>query len=331
MDRPSPPSEDPLQMQSPPPARKRHPAVLALHLAGYALGLALMAYCVRVAVQGDALLHVRRASALQIAGLFLCSLVSAVAHGTAWWLLMLPLTRLSFTRVQAINAVASLLFYAPAKLSVISRIGLHRRMDRLGYGRMAAWFVAGSLCMAVPFGALLLPGLLPQTPTAALVGIVAGVMLAGVAAIVVVARFRLVGRLLRGAERMLVYPHIVAGAVLLRFLDISALSLRLQISCEVMGRPISLSEAYGLTVLPLVGGVVSPIGALGAREWLTGLFGRLVEASQQATFQSAATLATAAEAGTLIVLALIGLAILRPHRRFDRERAAPVADPTNDP
>lgn len=302
-----------------PTPRKRHPLILALHLLGYCLGLALMAYCVRTAVQADALDHVREASSLQIALLFFCSFVSVTAHGAAWWLLMSPLVRLSFHHVQAINAIASLLFYAPAKLSVISRVALHRRVDRLGYGRMAAWFVAGAICMAVPFTAMLLPALLTEVSPAGRVLITIAVMLAGVAAIVVVARFRLVGKLLRGSERMLAFPHIVAGAVLLRLVDLSAMTVRLKIACDVLGRPISLSDAYALTVLPLVGGVVSPIGALGAREWLTGLLGRFVEATEQATFQSAATLATATEASVLIVLALIGLAVVRPHRRFPRQ------------
>ncbi len=309
-------AEDRPDPEAEPTPRRRHPLVLALHLVGYALGLLLMGYCVRTAIQGDAFTQLGQATPRQILGLLLCSLVSVVAHGATWWLLMSPLLRLSFTRVQAINAIASLLFYAPAKLSVVTRVALHRRADRLGYGRMAAWFVAGSFCMGVPFAAMLLPALLVDLPVAARLGFSLAVMLVGVAGIVLVARFHLVGKLLRGSERMLIHPHIVAGAVFLRLVDLSAMTLRLRIACEVLGQPVSLSDAYALTVMPLIGSVVSPIGALGAREWLTGLLGRFVEATQQETFQSAATVATAAEASVLIVLGLLGLILVRPHRRF---------------
>ncbi|MFG0251273.1 MAG: hypothetical protein ACF8NJ_00190 [Phycisphaerales bacterium JB038] len=311
------PAEERSESDAAPAPRRRHPLILALHLIGYALGLVLMGYCVWTAIEGDALARLGQATPLQILGLFLCSFVSVTAHGATWWLLMRPLVRLSFNRVQAINAIASLLFYAPAKLSVVARVALHRRADRLGYGRMAAWFVAGSLCMGVPFAAMILPALMVGLPVAARIGVSFAAMLAGVAAIVLVARFHLIGRLLRGSERMLIHPHIVAGAVLLRFLDLSAMTLRLRLACDVLGQPVSLSDAYALTVMPLLGGVISPIGALGAREWLTGLLGRLVDATEQETFQSAATVATAAEASVLIVLGLIGLILIRPHRRFE--------------
>lgn len=310
--------------------RRRHPLVLALHLVGYALGLALMVYCVRTAVQGNAVEHLRSASIWQVAGLFVCSFVSISAHGAAWWLLMLPIVRLSFNRVQAINAIASLLFYAPAKLSVISRVALHRRADKLGYGRLAAWFIAMTACMGVAFGVGILPALLVGVEPWLRLAVVAVVAAAGVVFIVVVARFHLVGKLLRGSEKMLVFPHIVAGAVLLRLVDVLAMSLRLQIACDVLGRPISLWDAGGLTVLPLVGTAMSPIGALGAREWLTGLLGRFLEASEQTTFQSAATVATAAEAGTLVILALIGLAVVRPHRRFEQESPPASEKPASE-
>jgi hypothetical protein len=184
--------------------------------------------------------------------------------------------------------------------------------------------------MGVAFGVGILPALLVGVEPWLRLAVVAVVAAAGVVFIVVVARFHLVGKLLRGSEKMLVFPHIVAGAVLLRLVDVLAMSLRLQIACDVLGRPISLWDAGGLTVLPLVGTAMSPIGALGAREWLTGLLGRFLEASEQTTFQSAATVATAAEAGTLVILALIGLAVVRPHRRFEQESPPASEKPASE-
>ncbi|HEB61242.1 MAG TPA: hypothetical protein ENJ06_05390 [Phycisphaeraceae bacterium] len=293
---------------------RRHPVMLALNLLGYAIGLLLMAYCVRTAVRDEAPRLLASAGLLRVATLLLLSLISVLAHGATWWLLMLPVKRLIFTRVEAINAIASLLFYAPAKLSVISRAGLHRKMDGLSFPLIAAWFVAGSICMGIPFLLVLFLTMTGEFNPLLRSVVVLFALGGGVAGAVFLARRRVVARLLKGSERMLIHPGIVSGAVLLRFIDLTAMSLRLQVSCDVMHQPISLQQAYTLTIMPLLGSVVSPIGALGAREWLTGVLGEVLHSSGQEIFQNAATIATASEAAVLLVLSLIALVYLKPHR-----------------
>ncbi|MCK4873148.1 MAG: hypothetical protein KAS72_10520 [Phycisphaerales bacterium] len=295
---------------------QRHPVVLALHLIGYMLGLTLMGYCVHTAVKGGAVRDIADASTWQIIALLACSAVSVVAHGTAWWLLMRPIQHLLWTRVQAINSVASLFFYAPLKLSVIARVALHRRADGLGYGLMAAWFVAGTGCLGVAVVAILLASALHGSSAPVQIIVAGLVVVLGCASIILVARFHLVGKLLRGSERMLVHPMIVVAAVLLRLVDMSAMTVRLRIACDILHEPVSLDEAYALTIMPLIGGVVSPIGALGAREWLTGWFGHLTGVADDSLLQSAATIATTSEAAVLLPMTLLALVYLKPHRLF---------------
>jgi hypothetical protein len=301
------------------PVRRRGPLRLAIQIVGYLASLALMGYCVAVAVAGDAPARLAEATTAQLVGLLACSLVSVITHGATWWILFRPIKRLPFLGVQSINAIASLLFYAPLKLSVVARVALHRRVDRLRYAHIAAWFVAVTGCLGAAASGLLAVSALRGF--AMPVRIAAGALVLGliVTAIVVVARLHLVERLFRGSEQMLAYPLITGMAVLLRLIDLGAQAIRLRISSEILDQSIDLGEAFALTVMSLAGAVVSPFGALGIREWLTGALARLLGTSEdQALLQSAGTVSTASEALVVLVLAIVGLLWLRPHRLFGR-------------
>jgi len=271
---------------------------------GFVLGLGLFAWCVSEADLAAA----GRATPAEIVALVACTLLSVVANGSIFWLVVRPLARVPWLDVQIVNGVVNLLNYAPVRLGLVTRIAHHRRVDGLGYGTMAAWYAGVAavlmLVLAVFLGATLLR---PQTDLAWFVLLGIG-LVGGGAALAVAGRLLAGTGRLRGAERVVSHPGVVAGSILLRLLDMAAAALRLHLAFGVLDIELSVRDVVYLVLVAMLTNL-SPAGSLGFREFaLTRLGEHLTDPQLVESLAAAALVDRAAEAIVFIPMGALGLA-----------------------
>lgn len=148
---------------------------LAVQLLGLLVGLALLAWCVTIALRPENRQQLDRlgdASAAQIVGMLLLSVLSLLCNGIVFWGVIRPVRvalrdeatqagrplPLGFWHVQSVNAVATCLAYIPFKLSVVFRFFVHRVHDHVPIGTIASWMAAAAAALATVCGPVLLAG-----------------------------------------------------------------------------------------------------------------------------------------------------------------------------
>ncbi|MEM1185416.1 MAG: lysylphosphatidylglycerol synthase domain-containing protein [Planctomycetota bacterium] len=270
---------------------------VALQLVGFGAGVALLVWVIARAfatMTPDDWDRLRNASTGQLAGLVGLAALSVAMNGVLWWLAIRPVKRLRLGDTASVNAIATVLAYAPFKLSVVFRATYHRSVDGLAvltFGGWAAAIAAGLLAGVVPALALRLTPLSSNLT----LWIVASAVGAVVAAIVGSAlsrslatgagwrfvrrsAFRLGGarglRLVRGpmftnlhaATHMLAQPGPVVAAALLRLIDALVLAGRFLIAASVLGVDVSAATAVVVGVAFFLIGALAPTGAAGVRE-----------------------------------------------------------------
>lgn len=317
---------------------------LFLQVIGFIIGLGLFGWAVSIALRGDnreQLERLRDASAMQITTMLGLSLAILMISGTIFWVVLAPARRLRFLDVLATNAVATFLAYLPAKLSVIFRVAVHNRRDRVPVLTIGAWYMAFTLSMAAAVGALLVATLLHEN-----VDVIWSV-LSLLFIVIFTGALVLVGRLLgfeKGEARlhrvldpltprpwrhhlrgdrfrelhagfaMLSHERALAASVVLRVIDLLAQAARFMVAAEILGVELTFGNAILLALSYFVIGVIAPSGMLGVREIGTAAVGSLASMTD-ATLQIT-LLVTVAELFVTLPMAGLGLAWLRPHRLF---------------
>jgi hypothetical protein len=317
---------------------------VAVQLAGFAVGIALLWYCGSVALKPENRAQLQKLAdagplpALALAGL---SLATLLINGMLFWLALRPVQRLGVPGVLAANSVATLLAYLPLKLSVIFRLFIHTRRDGVPLLRIGAWFGTVAAVMAAVLGPLLVVSTLrPRVDGVWAVLALGGVGVA-VGTIIVVARQlrdegrwawferlggRLPGRLgvmardrllprAHEGVRMLADARCVGAAAGLRLADVAVHSARLALAAWVIGQPLSPDQAViaGSTFFLL--GALAPTGQLGVRE--AGTAG-VMSALHSEGLVVAVLMVSAAEAAVVLLAAVAGGAYLRLDRLLGR-------------
>ena len=98
---------------------------------GFAVGLGLFIWIVVVAVRDGDWGRLRDASAWQISGLVVPTIVSCLVNGAMFWVTIRPIKHLRMYDLQWLHVVSSLLNYAPLRLGAIARAAYHLRVDRI--------------------------------------------------------------------------------------------------------------------------------------------------------------------------------------------------------
>jgi len=322
------------------PTQRWSPLKVAVQVAGFAVGLALFGWCVALALRPqnrESLERLMQAPVWVFASLLVCAILSLLLNGSLFWVLMRPVRCISWVGVFAVNAVATSLNYLPFKLSVVSRFVIHNRRDGLPLTLILAWLGAAGV---VILGAIFPP--IVATIWRARLDIpwvaVTGVGLAAACAMVIVlarvcqraAAKSLVGRFLAlkpikpltpGLE-MLADPKAVTAAFALRTLDIACVAARFWLAAHACGTPITPGTALIAACTYFLIGVVTPAGALGAREGGTTLLAGTVLQLPDVANESFAVVALVASASEMVVnlaSAALSAAWLRfaPTRRSD--------------
>ncbi|MFG0331143.1 MAG: lysylphosphatidylglycerol synthase domain-containing protein [Phycisphaerales bacterium] len=247
-----------------------NPTRVAIQIIGFAVGIALLAWCVIQALRSGDFERLRYAPPGLIAALMGCTAVTVVVNGTIFWMLIRPVVRLDFWHIQALNGVVNLLNYAPIRLGMLTRIAHHRKVDRVPLFHLIAWYGAIGVLTLVTLAALLLATLL-RPAVDWIWGMLLLVILACAAAAVVwVARHHLMTARLRGAERMLDHPLQVWACVGLRLVDMTAYAGRLYVAFAILGIELELQEIVYLSIVSMIASL-SPAGSLGIREWVVAM------------------------------------------------------------
>ena len=115
-----------------------------MQVAGFAIGCALVVWCVERALSkgSGGLDKLREADPLLVAVLLGSTLVSIVCSGYTFLAMARPIRRFSAVEMQAVNLMASLFNYAPVRLGLALRCAFHWRVERMPATDIAAW-IAG--------------------------------------------------------------------------------------------------------------------------------------------------------------------------------------------
>lgn len=318
----------------------------AVQVVGFAIGLALLWWVVRGVfspTNRDQLDRLRAAPPASVAALLGLAVATLAINGAAFQAAIHPVRRLRTLDLQAVNAVAALLAMLPFKLSVVFRVLVHHRRDRLPLLTIAAWFGALAATMAAatlpPLGASLWRGRIDAWWIAVTSGGIALLTLALIAGARMFsdgpgwrglerAMRRLpLPRAIRGTDdgarpgllpriheglRMLAHPRAVVACIGLRLADAAVHATRFLVAASILGRDLPADKAVIAGTTYFLIGAAAPSGQLGAREAGTAaLLGVLMTGVDLDQFAGVVLLVTATEATVLLVCAMAGAAWLR--------------------
>ena len=325
---------------------RRGPLSIILQLAGFAAGIALLAWCVREALRPEnreKLDRLSDASPAQITGLLALSLASLAVNGLSFRSLLFPVHHLKVLDILAVNSLCTWLNYLPFKLGAITRVLIHNRRDAVPVFTIGAWFFGLALVMLAACGPLIAVSLLrPHVDALWITLSLIGVLLAS-AALHLLARFASgdagraratsilsaltlglsarpiaqtpVRHAIAGAD-MLASPGAFSATLLWRALDLSLQAARFMLAASVIGHSLPADRALLAALAFFLIGVFSPAGMLGTREGGTAWLLPLVAAQGEDTswFAAAVLIVGASELITNTACAALGLIYLRPDR-----------------
>ncbi|MBL8761564.1 MAG: hypothetical protein JNL50_09705 [Phycisphaerae bacterium] len=342
---------------------RRGPLSIVVQLAGFAGGIALLAWCVREALRPenrDKLDRLADASPAQITGLLALSLASLAVNGLSFRSLLFPVQRLRVADILAVNSLCTWLNYLPFKLGAITRVLIHNRRDGVPVFTIGAWFLGLVLVMLAVCGPLIGVSLLRPRVDALWIALsLAGVLVAA-AVLHMLARaasgdhgraratsFLSTLTLGLSARPFAQTPvrHAIAGAdmlasrrsfvatILWRVADLSLQAARFMLAAQVIGHALSADRALLAALAFFLIGVFSPAGMLGTREggtaWLLPLVASVGE--DTSWFAAAVLVVGASELIANTACAALGLMYLRPDRLLRAAKPGDTRPPSAPP
>ena len=315
--------------------RGRGATRVALQLLALALSLALLVWAGSLALAEE---NRERLSQLLDAGIapfaFACALValSILVNGLTFWLTLLPVHRLRAMDVVAVNAIATMLSPLPFKVSLISRVVIHRRRDGVRYTDLAAWFIAFGVVALMVAGPISVASLVRGKTDAWWWTISVGGSLLCAALAVVAGRLALGSERLRkwtlGTGAMLASAKNMLALLALRAVEMGALAGRFVVASAALGSPLSWSESLLAASVYIASGMAAPAGTLGAREGAVAGMAFLPLGLDAGLLAAASLLVTAAEIVTSLALGAAGALWIRPDRLLSARSGPAGAPPT---
>jgi hypothetical protein len=196
--------------------------------------------------------------------------------GTAFWLALRPARRIPWGVHQAVNAMATLVNYAPVRLGVPSRFVYHMGVDGLGAWLVAGWVATVGACTlsalaGMTCGALVGVGAIELLGLGAAASIAAGLICAAatteacVRMVGLVRHVPFVARKLAGAEAMLASRASLRMVAATRFVDFSMYAARAWCAGRILELPLDTQQ---ILLVALAGYIMNynPLGRFGFRE-----------------------------------------------------------------
>lgn len=287
---------------------------LVVQLLGFAIGIVLVAWCVKTALEGgeEGWRRVREADPMLLFAMIATSVGSQLANGALFWTTVRPVRKERFWVLQGVNFTSGLLNYAPVRIGMLSRFVYHMRVDRMKFLFLVGWFAIVSVAMVAVMGAALGATLL--RPRLDLVWMLAFV--APLAAFVGLAPFfatlPLVTRFTRGGERMLASRGWLTAGLALRAIDLAMWTARIALAAEILGLELGGGDLLIIAVAALVV-AMNPLGRIGFREAAVSVLAGYLATptdgqSLDATFSQLAIIESVAEAAAVIPCGLVAAA-----------------------
>lgn len=342
-----------------PPPRRRNAFRTAVQFIGVLGSIALLGWCISQAFKPEnrqQLQHLADAPAHQVAILLALSAAYILVNACILWCGIRPTRKLRFADVAAVQCICVVLGYLPLKLATIFRALVHNRRDCVPVLTIGAWLANAFNTLLMVVSCVIGASLIHKGIDAIWVAIVAGLLITSTTLLVLFCRFfagpRGLARFIAIADRvpgplfariarskffghvhegfaMLADPRWTAACVCLRLVDIGVQSARFWLAGSILGVGVSPEQSIMIASSYFLIGILSPTGALGAREaGSTGLAAALgiaaLHAGQdgQATFAVVALTVSASEAVVALCLAALGVVWLRPDRLITRLRNA---------
>ena len=238
---------------------------------GFVVGLALLIWCITIAVKGgegegiSGWARIREANILLVVGLIGCTLISLFVNGIIFWLVILPVKNLGLWRMEWLNLVTGVLNYAPIRAGLLARIAYNLRVDRLTLLQLGGWFLALAFTMALTLSACILATIVWRSFDLVWIGIVLGQIVLGGLLMWAVMGHPLIIRHGKGMDQMLRKPACLWGAIGLRLLDIAAFVGRMACAAAILGLSLPFADVMllGFAAIALS---LNPLGRIGFRE-----------------------------------------------------------------
>lgn len=319
---------------------------MVVQIVGFVIGLALLVWCVVQAFSPknqEQLAALRNAPWALVAALFATNVLIIASAGMNFYLALRPVRRINFLDLHATNAIAILLAYAPFKLSMVFRVLVHHRRDRLPLALIAAWFACVTLAMLAAFGPLVLASVTGQGIDARWFAVAAaGAVFAwlclwqaarffsgergmqrihglaratGIAAAERFAVSKLVHNLHDGLG-MLNKPQRVASLIGMRLLDMVIQATRFYIAAKLLGIEMTWESAVLIASTHFIIGVISPSGMMGTREAGAAGLASYLHVADMSQAAAVGVLILATEAIVNVTLAVVGVLRLGVGRMF---------------
>ena len=309
---------------------------IILQVAGFTLGVALIAWCVWGAAKDpEGWQRLREASSASLIGLLLCSLGSIIISGLTFWIAARPLQTLGVQDQQWINALACMLNYAPVRLGMFVRAAYAIKVDHLRAVELVAWFASVAFTFVVALAAITAGtlawiqfGAWTFFPTLIIIAMLGGFSGRWCATL------RMVQKRAQGLERLITNPTALWGSIALHILDLFFATGRVLLAIQILGLPLNLAQTCLISMASFAASL-NPLGRLGFREAAVAFTAGALSigglAGMENKFQ---TLAVIESAGEALVAIPVGMLALYPiWKRFKlskQARAQAVALNLND-
>jgi hypothetical protein len=300
--------------------RKWSPARIALQLAGLILGLALLAWAVRLSMSEQnarSIAAMRAAPASELMALFALTIASLILNGLMFWISLRPVHRLNPFDTILTNAISTFLSILPFKLSLVARVLIHHRRDGVPFRILIGWVAAvGALAISI-LAPLIIAGTWRKQLDAlwwatAIVGIVLG-SIAAVALGRISNNLTWLRTLSLGSYLIVQHPQAVVGHGVFRILDVAVLAGRFLAAAAIINHVMPLDQAILLSTTYFLLSVVTPAGTLGFREMGVAALG-IAQGLDENAVALIALVVTGAEVIASGVVALLGAIRIRPDR-----------------
>jgi hypothetical protein len=327
---------------------------LAVQALGFAIGLGLLVYFVRQLLRPEnaqSLERIRHISLAQGASLVGLSLAILLLSGEVFRRALSPVRTLPLLDAHATNAVATLLAQLPFKLSVVFRVLVHNRRDRVPLLTIGAWLAAVAVVILCVLGPIFLATLWRGRADGPWFALAVGGAALCVTLVLVTARLlstprgwalleRLYGAVVRfparlrpgtpGGEallgrareglRMLASPKAVLAGAGLRVVEMSAQAARVAVAASVLGLALSPGQCVVAGATYFFIAAAAPTGQLGTvQEGASRIVDAALSGIDLNQFRFVVLLISAADLATLLAAGTLGALWLR----FTRPPAAP--------
>lgn len=266
---------------------------------GFLLGLGLLAWCVSIVLSPDnreQLSHLLDASALDVAILLACSAATLILNGLIFWIVLWPVKHTSVLHISAVNAVATLISYAPFKIAVAFRVLVHNRIDGVPILTIGAWFAAiAVLAVTVLFPAAAASVWLDSRSASWWIAWIGGAIVCTALVVALASAFagdpgwhrlmRMIravglgfairwlgtehGRRLHAGIDMLAHVRASAAAGACRVADILVQAVRVWIAARILHVDLDWGASMVIASTYFLIAMISPIGMLGPREFIS--------------------------------------------------------------